>query len=188
MSDTLGQGQSVTQAVVVSQEVMDPNTAPMKVSLFKQDGTPFLADTATVFSTMVLVAQDLTDDAFEALTGGDYPLPYPLTIAIINQSPASRNGLYQGQTGAPDTEGPQRMKRISDLPVDDAVVGAVYAIGETNVEDPLDAEDVTELTSLAREGGFMFGSVDTGAGRVWGTLYNGARINEIEERLEALES
>jgi hypothetical protein len=160
----------------------------MKVSLFKQDGTPFLADTATVFSTMVLVAQDLTDDAFEALTGGDYPLPYPLTIAIINQSPASRNGLYQGQTGAPDTEGPQRMKRISDLPVDDAVVGAVYAIGETNVEDPLDAEDVTELTSLAREGGFMFGSVDTGAGRVWGTLYNGARINEIEERLEALES
>jgi gamma-glutamylcyclotransferase (GGCT)/AIG2-like uncharacterized protein YtfP len=80
------------------------------------------------------------------------------------------------------------MKRISDLPVDDAVVGAVYAIGETNVEDPLDAEDVTELTSLAREGGFMFGSVDTGAGRVWGTLYNGARINEIEERLEALES
>jgi len=166
----------------------------MMVALFKPNGTPFLADTATVFSTMLFVGQNLTDEAYALLMGGTYPLPYPLNIVLIHQTVESRNGLYQFQTGAPETTGPQPMKKVSNLPEGDALVGAVYALGETWNTGAIDADNINELSEQVREGSFLFASVDAGNARVWGTIFDGSqmeyletRINDQEARIAALE-
>lgn len=187
MVDELGKGQAVAQAVVTPQETYDPSRTPLVVSLFKPDGTPFLADTATVFSTLVLVVQNLTNTAFGVLTNGEYPIPYPTNIVLINQEDESRNGIYQAQMGAPGTTGLQPMKKTSDLPAGDAMIGSVYIIGDTNGSGNVDAANVNALSALVKEGGFIVGSVDTAAGRMWGTLYDADRLDSLESRVEALE-
>lgn len=143
MTIELGQNQSVTQAVVVPEEIFDHNTAPMMVALFKPDGTPFLADTATVYSVATAIWNPLGDDLWTLFMETASPAPYPFRSAVFNQLVSSRNGIYQNMTGAPGTTGNQIPKKVAELPTTESVIltqhlfigadGEVLGVGATPI-------------------------------------------------------
>lgn len=187
MSPTLGRGQSVTQAVVVPQDEFDPNKAPMVVSLFKPDGTPFLADTATVYTVMAVLWNPLTPEAAEALLRSPSSSPYPFKTLVLNQEDESLNGIWQGMAGAPGTSGDQNMQKMADLPTNEAVVVGqwIMASPSRNLVETLDTEDL-----VAADGGVVLvsalgpGSGD-GPTYEWSIAFDGPMI---KSRLDALES
>lgn len=191
MSEHLGQGQSTTQAIVVPQEKLDSAKAPMKVSLFKPDGTPFLADTAAVFSVGTLVWNPLAAEAFTAAFDTPNENPWPYKAAIFNQTDSAKNGIYQNQFGAPGLpEGvPQLMIKIAELPKMEAVFVAPTLIASPD----RDKTSVLDLEDLSlEEGGVVISAVagwhpegGNSTDYAWSIVIDGARV---ESRLAALES
>lgn len=186
MSPALGQGQSVTQAVVVPDTTFDPNKAPMVVALFKPDGTPFLADTATLYTIFTVVWNPMDEDAIEAMLETPNESPWPFKGALFNQVDPTKNGIYANMFGAPGTTGPQLMVKIADLPVGEAVFISPSIIAS----DDRDPETLLELADLMPElGGVVIASnldyVDDEAVYVWSIITDGAKI---ESRLAALEA
>lgn len=193
----LGGNQSVAQAVVVPQEKFDPNRAPMMVSLFKPDGTPFLADTATVYSVMTVFAQQLGPDAYELVRAGNLPGPYGARVMFFKQQDPKENGVFKMMTGAPNTVGPVPLVKLSDLPKGDAVIACPIIVGDPSSMAPLETSDTDDILAAVQQngpgGGFLFGSVSVGEDEVgqseyrWGCIYNGAYVASLEARLSALE-
>lgn len=194
----LGGNQSVAQAVVVPQEKFDPNKAPMVVSLFKPDGAPYLADTATVYSVMMVFAQELGPNAYELVRAGNIPGPYGARVMFVKQQDPKENGVFKVMSGAPNTVGPVPMVKLSDLPKGDAVIGCLAIVGDPSSMAPLETSGVDDIFAAVQQpdaasGGFLFGSVAVGedeAGQpsyIWECIYNGANIASLEARLSALE-
>lgn len=186
----LGQNQSVTQAVVTEQVELDRNTAPQLVALFKPDGTPFLGDTASVYSVYAVIWSPFAPELWAALMEAASPAPYPYRSVIFNQLDPEKNGIWQNMTGAPGTVGDQPPKKVADLPKGEAVIISKFFFESTDEnDDDKDGQiDLVEMRPIT--GGFVLASILVDNNGVpeyqWTVIYRADQLPEYA--MEALQT